>query len=219
MKIFIIPILSVLTALQCFAQSSEKLIVDDTAKQIFSSTELKGIEEMILFVDSVISDNTNEGEINQAYYTYFDKCASYIKEGIIFPSLLKDSIKFKYMEAMDKGAFDAIWRMDDYVRMVKYKDTIFVDLHDFKTLGFNLQGNYQKYLKEIGKTDKRYAEINETIEASGDVSPSLFSWFPMHHHEFDFTLFKDRFWASVFLLRSVDPLEERMERYLKEKTH
>ncbi len=52
------PDIAGFTFQQCFAQRSEKLKVDKTAKMIFTSTELKGIEEMIQFVDGLVSDST-----------------------------------------------------------------------------------------------------------------------------------------------------------------
>ena len=216
MKNIVIPILVVLTILQSCTPTSNKFIADKTAKEIFNPAELKGIEKMISFVDSEIYDNTNTTDINQNYHTYFDKFKSYVANGKMFPALVKDTTKFKFLETIDKEVFAAIWRMDDYMKMVKYKDTTLTDLYGFKTLQLNYQGKYLNYLKEIGKSDKRYAEIYKNIEIAGDICPATFEWFPAHHQEFDFTSFKDRLWATVFLLRMGDPLEEKVERYLKE---
>jgi len=173
---------------------------------------------MIKFVDGVVSDSANVADINQAYHSYFDKYRTYAENGF-YPALLKDSIKFKYLETIDKTAFDAIWRIDDSVRKIRYKTIALDDVQGFKTLELNWHGNYLKYLNEIGKTDSRYAGIYESTEIAGDISPATFGWFLMSHQEFDFTLFKDRLWATVFLLRMGDPLEEKVERYLKEKSN
>lgn len=190
---------------------------DKTAKEIFNQTELKGIEEMIKYVDSKISENTNATDINQSYHAYFDKLETYISNGKMLPALLKDTTKFKFLETINKEAFSTIWRLDDYVKMVKCKDTTLTDLHGFKTLVLNYRGKYLNYLKEIGKSDSRYLDLYHSIEVAGDISPSTVGWFTAHHQEFDFTLFKNRLWATVFLLRMGDPLEERVERYLKEQ--
>ncbi len=219
MKNLILSILAVLISMQCFAKKTEKLKVDVTAKEIFTSKELKGIKEMIKFVDRAVSQSVDTTDINQAYHIYFDTLGSFAEKGIMFPSLLKDSIKFKYLESIDKTAFDAIWQMDDYVRILKYRDITLTDLHGFKTLFLNYEGKYLKYLKEIGKSDSHYAEIYNGIEIAGDIPPSIFGWFILSHQEFDFTLFKDRLWATVFLLRLGDPFEEKVERYLKEKNN
>jgi hypothetical protein len=130
---------------------------------------------------------------------------------------VKDSIKFKFLETLDEEAFSAIWRMDENVGKVRYMDTILTDLHGFKWLELNYQAKYLIYLKEIGKSDNWYAGLYTSIEIAGDISPSFSTWFPMHHQEFDFTLFKNRLWAAVLLLRMGDPFEERVESYLKEK--
>ncbi len=219
MKNLIISIFAVLISIQCFAQRSEKLKVDKTAKMILTPIELKGIKEMIQFVDDAVTDSTNAADINQAYHSCFDKLSLYLVKGDFLPALFKDSIKFKFLESIDKTAFDAIWRMDNYVRMIRYRDTILTDVHGYKTLQVNFEGKYKAYLKEIGKLDNHYAEIYNGIEMWGDMSASTYTWFPTHHQEFDFTLFKDRLWATVFLLWLGDPFEEKVERYLKEKNN
>jgi hypothetical protein len=219
MKNVLILIFAVLISMQCFAQGNKKLKVDETAKMIFTATELKGIKEMIQFVDDAVADSTNAADINQAYHSCFDKLALYLVKGDFLPSLFKDSIKFKYLETIDKTAFDAIWRIDDYVRMVRYRDTILTDLYGFTTLILNYQGKYISYLKKLGKSDSHYAYIHNQIEIAGEMSAAFYSWVPMYHQEFDFTLFKDRLWATVFLLSLDDPFEEKVERYLKGKNN
>ena len=217
MKNLTIPILAVLAIMQSCTPTSKNLVADETAKKIFNTTELKGIEKTISFVDSIILDNTNATDINQGYHAYFDKLKPYILEGKIYPALVKDTVKFKFLETLDEEAFAAIWRMADYLKMVKYNDTILTDLHGFKSLTLNNQGKYMIYLKETGKSDNWYAELYKSMEIAGDISPSFSTWFPMHHQDFDFTLFKNRLWAAVLLLRMGDTFDESVERYLKEK--
>jgi hypothetical protein len=217
MKSLIIPIIAVLVMFQSCTPANQKLVADETAKKIFNPTELKGIEKMISFVDSIILYNTKATDINQAYHDYFDKLKSYVSEGPMIPALLKDTLKFKFMETLDEEAFDAIWRMNDYVRMAKYKDIILTDLHGFKMLDINLAGKYMIYLKETGKRDSSYIFIYNNIEAAGDISPSIVGWFLTNQQELDFNSFKNRLWATVFLFRLSDPFEEQVERYLKGK--
>ncbi len=219
MKNLILSILAVLISMLCFAEKTEILKVDFAAKEIFTSKELKGIKEMIKFVDGVVSDSTNVADINQAYHLYLENYKSYVDAGTFFPALLKDSIKFKYLENMDKDTSEAIWRIDDSVKKIRFKTLALDDVKGIKTLELNYFGKYLKYLKEIGKTDSQYADFHKMIEISGDIPVSLATWFPTHHQEFDFTLFKDRLWATVFLLRLGDPFEEKVERYLKEKNN
>jgi|SRR5690554_87089 hypothetical protein len=215
MKNLIFPILTVLTMLQSCAPTNNDLVPDETAKKIFTPAELKGIDEMIKFVDSKVSENENLTDINQIYHAYFDKLDSYVSDGKMFPILLKDTTKFKFLEAVDKDAFSSIWKIDDYTKMVRYKDTTLTDLHGFKTLTLNYQGKYLSYLKETGKSDSLYSQIYKSIEIAGDIPPSIVSWYPTQTKKIDFTSFNARLWATVFLLRMGDPLEEKVERYLK----
>ena len=95
---------------------------------------------MIRFVDSGIADKTKETDINQRYHVYFEEMKSYISEGILFPALFTDSVKHKFLETLDDDAFDAVWRMDEGVRPLKYRDTILTDVPIFKSLELNYQG-------------------------------------------------------------------------------
>lgn len=217
MKNLIILVLAVLVMFQSCKAANQKLVVDETAKKIFKPTELQGIEKMISFVDNIILDNTKATDINQGYHDYFEKLKPFVFEGKMYPPIVKDSVKFKFMETLDEEAFAAIWRMDEHVRMAKYKDTILTDLHGFKTLLLKPVSKYMDYMKETGKSDNLYAELHKSIEAAGDIPAALVGWFPTHHQELDFNSFNDRLWATVFLLRLYDPFDERIERYLKGK--
>lgn len=203
-------ILAVLTVFQNFAPAGTKLIADDTARKIFSPEELNGIGKMISFVDSLIVGHTNVSDINEAYHAYFDTDE-------MFPRLVKDSVKFSFLETIGKEAFDAIWVMDDYAEHIAYKDTILTDLHDFKTLGLNYRSKYRNYMEETGKTDSLHAVLHHSIEIAGDIPPSVYGSFSEDHRKCDFIRYKNRLWAAVFILRLEDPLEERVERYLGRK--
>ncbi|MEL7587223.1 MAG: hypothetical protein AAGU19_10970 [Prolixibacteraceae bacterium] len=203
-------IFAVLTVFQNYAPAGTKLIADETARKIFSPEELNGIGKMISFVDSLIVDQTKLEDINEAYHAYFS-----IDE--FYPGLVKDSVKFKFLETVGKEAFDAIWTMSDSAKLVHYKGTTLVDLHGFKTLGLNYRGKYRSYMKEVGKTDSLHAVLNDAIEVAGDIPPSVYASFFEDHKKLNFSLFKDRLWTTVFILSMGDPLEERVERYLRGK--
>lgn len=210
MRNLILPVFAVLALFQSCTPTKNHIVPDEVAKEIFSPAELKGIEEMIAYVDRQVSEVTKKTDINESYHSYFNGL-----ESAVFPALVKDTAKFKFLGTIDEEAFSTIWRMDDHTEMVKTKDTVLTDLHGYQLLELNYNGKYLNYLKEIGKTDKHYADIYKSIEIAGDLSPSAFAWFREHHQELDFTRFKDRLWATVILLRIGDPLEEKVERYLK----
>ena len=79
-------------------------------------------------------------------------------------------------------------------------------------LYLNSEGKYKRYLQKVAESDEWYARIYEEIDRSGDFSPVIIARFLKNHHEHDFTLYKHRLWATVFLLNIAEPLEVS-ERY------
>jgi hypothetical protein len=211
------PILAFLLLFTCCNQPKNELIVDETAKEIFSATELEEIKKVIFYVDSTVLDITSAEDINRAYHIYFDTLLSKMKNGEDIIGLVKDTVKYKFLENLNKESFEAVWRMSEKARMVKYKDTLLSDLKGYKTLEINMIGKYLDYLNSTGKTDSVYAQIVNSIQIAGDIPPSTFGWFLTNHDDFDFTNFKNRLWATVFLLRIEDPMEEKIERALRKQ--
>src|SRR5690606_24630417 len=157
-------------------------------------------------------------DVNQAYHAYFESMETYVENGNNFPDygLVKDTVKFQFLESLDKEAIDAIWRIDDRVRrVIKYKDTWLNNVRT-KVLEYNVMGRYMEYLEEIGKSDSVYYHFHESMMVAGDIAPSIVLWFNGVHEDYDFTIFKNRLWATVFLLRMGDPMDEKIERYLNE---
>jgi hypothetical protein len=200
-----------------FCQKKSELLVDKLAKRIFSPTELQGIQSMIKFVDSCVVKETNLSDINEAYHAYFERQKEFSKKGEMMPLLIKDSAKFRFLESLDTNAVESIWHIDDYIKGIRTRDTSLTDVHGIKTISINLFGSYMGYLKKIGETDERYKNFAEAVEIAGDISPSTMGWFLQNHNEFDFTLFKDRLFATVYILRMGDSLDEKVDRYLEEK--
>lgn len=162
---------------------------------------------MIKLVDSKVAANENVTDINQAYHVYFEKLNASAATGKMPLALFCDSVKFSLPETLGNEAFSAIWEISESAKT----DSASMDIPVAKILMLNLQGKYMRYLKETGKSDSLYSGIVGGIESSGDISPSVISWFLAQHKAFDFTLFKNRLWATVFILRMSEPAEERTE--------
>ncbi len=199
MKYLILSILTVLILLQGCVSSGNSISPDETAKKIFTRTELEGIGQMIRFVDSLVSVKTGHTGINESYRAYIEKLSTDVFSGGNFTPLLNDSAKFKFLETIDNEAFSVIWRENTAYLAWSSQGRKFIDL--------NFQGKYMKYLQETGETDERYAKIYEEISWSGDFSPPIVTGFLKNHHEFDFIVYKHRLWATVYLLRIAEPIE------------
>ena len=213
-----LPVLLIICSIYSgFCQNKSELIIDKPAQKIFSPTELEGIQSMIKFVDSCVVKATNLTDINAAYHAYFERQKKFLEKGEMMPPLIKDTVKFSFLESLDSNAVESIWHINDYIKIIGTRDTSLTDVHGIKTISINLFGSYMDYLKKIGETDERHRSFAEAAEITGDISPSTMGWFPNHHDEFDFTLFKDRLFATVYILRMGDSLDEKVDRYLESK--
>ena len=110
MKLLLIPILIAFTILHSCTSPDNSIKPDEIANAIFSPIELAGITKMIQFVDSILCDKANTSDINQAYHAYFESMETYIEKENTFPDfgVVKDSVKFKFLESLDKAAIDAV---------------------------------------------------------------------------------------------------------------
>ncbi|SFK46986.1 immunoglobulin-like domain-containing protein [Proteiniphilum acetatigenes] len=199
MKHFILSISIILVILQNCNPAVNDVTPDETAKKIFTRTELEGIGHMIHFVDSIVSAKTGHTGINESYRAYIEKLSTDVFSGGNFTPLLNDSTKFQFLETIDNDAFSSIW-----IESLAY---IPWESQCRKYLDLNLEGKYKKYLQEIGESDDRYASIYEDLNRAGSLSPVTVAWFLKNHQELDFTLYKHRLWGTVFLLRMPEPLE------------
>jgi hypothetical protein len=217
MKSILAVLLIICSFYSGFCQNKNELIVDEPAQKIFSPIELEDIQSMIKFVDSCIVKETNLTDINAAYHAYLERQKEFLEKGEMMPPLIKDAVKFSFLESLDSNAVKSIWQIDDYIRIIRTRDTLLTDVHGIKTISINLYGSYMDYLKKVGQKDEHYRNFAEAVEIAGDISPSTMGWFPKHHNEFDFTLFKDRIFVTVYILRIGDPFEKKVDRYLESK--
>ncbi|SEA48096.1 hypothetical protein SAMN05216331_16011 [Porphyromonadaceae bacterium KH3R12] len=191
--------LGAISSLSGCVSSGNSISPDETAKKIFTRTELEGIGQMIHFVDSLVSVKTGHTGINESYRAYIDKLSTDVFSGGNFTPLLNDSAKFQFLETIDNDAFSAIWIED--MAYIPWESQC------RRHLELNLEGKYKKYLQEIGESDDRYASVYEDLNRAGSLSPVTVAWFLKNHQELDFTLYKHRLWGAVFLLRMPEPLE------------
>lgn len=192
------------------------LEIDENAKEIFNQMELEGILEMIRFVDENIPGNSTDEDINEKYHTYFEELRTSMEKGEMITGLVKDSVKFKFLESLDKEALNSIWIISDSKRNIRTKDTTLVNVRGIKSLQISVLGSYMNYLNKLGESDEFYRGLHQSIEISGDFPPSMLGLTIVKNREFDFSLFKDRLWATVFILQIGDTLEEKVERYLRD---
>ncbi len=201
------------TVISC--RSSFDLKSDKHLNNVFSDNELKEIEKMINYVDDRVIEITGNKDIEQAYHQLLDKLLQPIDDSSTYLVPFEEEKKFKFLESLDSKVFNEFWTIGR-VRKAVYQDSIYEDGYQFLELSIN--GRYvDDYLQRIGEEDDYYKSEKETIKMAGGLAPTTKAWFLKNHTEFDFTIPKNRLWATIFILAIEEPHDKKMERYLNQK--
>lgn len=196
-------------------QSRINLESDKDLHEVFTASEVKEIEKMIHYVDDRVIELTGNKEIEQAYHQLIDKLLHPINDGSEFLVPFEEEEKYKFLESLDSTLFNEFWTVGQ-VRKAMYQDSIYEEGYQF--LELNVSGKYvADYLETIAKFDEYYKSEKEIIKMAGGLAPTTKAWFLKNHTEFDFTIPKNRLWATVFILTIEEPHDIKMERYLNQE--
>ncbi len=198
----------------CSCQHRVDLGTDKLLTKTFSKDEIQSFESMVDYVDKMVLAKTKETDINKAYHQFFELMSQTIKDSSKFLVPFNEKDKYDFLEKMDTTAFNDIWRISTNLKMVRYQDTIYRDLENFKTLYLKPVGKYMDYLKKLGDTDEFFKSLHESIEVAGDLPASIAVYFPENHNKFDFNIPKNRLWATIYILRIQESVDIKMKRYL-----
>ena len=198
-------------------QSSFGLKSDNHLNDLFSDNELKEIEKMINYVDDRVIEITGYKDIDEAYHQLLDKINQIMQDSSKFLVPFEEEKKYKFLESIDTIVYNEFWYMANHIRKTMYKDSIYEDLNNYKYLDLRHGGRYSDYLERIGESDTYYRSVKETLDFAAGLAPSIVASFLKMHTEFDFTIPKNRLWATVFILAIEEPHDKKMERYLNRK--
>ncbi len=217
MKKIKIILLFVLVCTLFSCQTRFDLQSDKDLNEVFTENEVREIEKMIDYVDDRVVDITGNKDIEQAYHQLLDKIDQTMQDSAQFFVPFEDEEKCLFVESIDSTVFNEFWYMNNHIRSAIYKDSIYKDLDNFKTLNLLHIGRYSDYLQKIGENDAYYQSLRENLHIAGGLSPTIVASFLKMHNEFDFAIPKNRLWATVFILAIEEPFDNKMERYLDQK--
>ena len=123
---------------------------DKHLTEIFTDTELKEIEKMISYVDDRVVEQTGNKDIDKAYHQLLDKIDRTMQESSNFFLPFDEEEKYEFLESLDPSVFYEFWTLDNHIRKTIYKDSIYENLDNYKTLDLSRSGRYVDYL-EIGR--------------------------------------------------------------------
>jgi hypothetical protein len=208
----------ILTGLTIFScQQRINLQSDKDLNEVFTASEVKEIEKMIHYVDDRVIEITGNKGIEEAYHQLIDKINQTMQDSATFFVPFEEEAKYKFLESIDTTVFNEFWYMSNHIRKTIYKESIYENLDNYKLLELKRNGKFSDYLERIGKNDAYFKSVKETLDMAGGLAPSIVASFLKIHTEFDFTMPKNRLWATVFILTIEEPHDKKMERYLNQK--
>ncbi len=147
---------------------------------------------------------------------YYDQAAN--SQILHMKYILQMTVKRKnFIFSLDTILFNKIWSKQIPTR-VKTRDTTLYYPANFYLIGLNPNGDYVKLLDNLGKSNRYYKKVHEGIICSGTLSPVFYAGFFNHEYSFDFKNISDRLFFSIALLTLDEPIEKKVERYLKKSS-
>ena len=205
MKIFT---LFLLVLILCKLTHSQENAEYKYVKKYFTKDQIIVLESIISFVDSAV--NPEKVDIESAYKAYIN---SLDVDEYIQVRLFDQDIKEKFLLNLPVDVFDKIWTKQ-IPRSVKTRDTTLYYPENFWSFDININADYMKLLKVLGKKDKYYKDISKSICVCGGIGPTVFVGIFRQFNEFNLDKFTDKLWLAIFLLTIEESTEIRVEKYL-----
>jgi len=190
------------------------LWLDMDLSKVFNAKEIESLAVMVEFVDSAVVSITGNKNIEGAYHDYFEAYITSLKAEQKRTLPFDEKEKYDFLERLDRGVFEAIWRFDKHKDQLQYRDSTLINVDYIKCLTLNHTGRYMEYLKLTAQKDNRYKGVYEMIEAMGDFPTS--AGLPKHK-DFDFGRVRNRLFAAVFILRIEESYETKLDRYFNQE--
>jgi hypothetical protein len=152
----------IMVLLSSACTQNQSLTTDKTISEIFTNEEINGLQRMLDYTDSIVVSKTKVENIENAYHEYLNLIAKSLKDSSDILNI--DEIeKYKFLESIDKSAFNAVFSMEYSIERARYKDTILTNLENIKSLSLNIGGKYIEYLEKLGE----HASLHDQYVSGG----------------------------------------------------
>jgi len=194
-----------------------KLANDSTIKKVFTKSEIRDLNKIVEFVDSIVISQSPNVSIDSAYHFFLDSLRIRLTTERYFRAALDQELKYKFIFSLNHELVRNIWNTDSIARHLKYKDTVLLNLTDYPRLDLKSQGKYMDYIKIIGENDLAFKELYNDVRMCGHLSNSLRIGYIRRHNMLNFEILENRFWIAIFILTLEERTDKKIERYLKKK--
>jgi hypothetical protein len=190
---------------------------DATINRVFNRSEINDLLRIVEFTDSIVTKQSPAVNIDSAYHIFIDSIrVRAVTRGSLIEALDQD-IKYNFIFSLNHNLVRNIWNTDSTARKIKYKDTILTNLNDFPRLDLSCRGKFMDYTKLVGKRYPAYKELHYDVSMCGHLSSGLRVGYIKKHHKLNFNILENRLWIAIFILTLEEPIDKKVERYLKHK--
>jgi len=148
----------------CDQNQTIRLDEDPIVNEIFNKEEVKGLQKILVFFETQISDSTNQLDINEVYKEFFTKLRFLLEhdENDINISSQEQKIFF---EKLDSSLFNKIWYYENnYVPHLK--DTV-------ESIHYKWASKYFDFVALVSEKDDLFEEYFQLLTSFGDCSPYI----------------------------------------------
>jgi hypothetical protein len=136
------------------------------------------LELLFEFFNQNICPDYKPEKLIDCYNSFFKKIEQSDETGEIELNILFENQK-KIYDNFSDSTFQEIWSFE------KSWNDEDVPHNNFKTVHLNLSGKYLEFLKKVAEDDKVIKSYFGTIEAAGDITPSLVKGLLANHSYYD----------------------------------
>lgn len=182
--------------------SQSKLSDNKTFRKTFSESEIQDLQLLFDFFNESICSDPNTEDLTDCYKEFFNKLEKSEETGDIHLDIPFDK-QMKVYKRFSNSTFNEIWT---FAVRWEYGDAI-QDSH--RTVHFNPNGKYLEFLKKTGKDEKVIKQYYESIQATGDIPPSLIAGLLVNFDQYNIKDIRVRFIVAIHYLTLNDRFKRR----------
>ena len=138
---------------------------NETVREVFSSSEAEGLEEIHDFFTDLICEKTDKSNPVDCYEAYMSDLKAETPTTGVYPNLCSKSEQDEFFKSVDPKLFSEIWRYENVNGGENNSSWIEIEI--------NNQGRYAEYLELLGKESPGIRDYYDGIMMGGAITASV----------------------------------------------